>query len=62
MKVWFLWLVLWGGQEIEAGQYQSQEACIQAAQMQRAFWIKQTRNARRMECRLEAPWWIAFPS
>ena len=62
MKVWFLWLVLWGGQEIEAGQYQSQEACRQAAQMQRAFWIKQTRNARRMECRLEAPWWIAFPS
>ena len=62
MKVWFLWLVLWGGQEIETGQYQSQEACIQAAQMQRAFWLKQTRNARRMECRLEAPWWIAFPS
>jgi len=62
MKVWFLWLVLWSGQEIEAGQYQSQEACIRAAQMQRAFWIKQTRNARRMECRLEAPWWIAFPS
>ena len=62
MKVWFLWLVLWSGQGIEAGQYQSQEACIQAAQMQRAFWLKQTRNARRMECRLEAPWWIAFPS
>jgi hypothetical protein len=56
MKIWFLWLILWSGQELEAGQYQSQEACIQAAKMQRAFWIKQTKHPRRMECRLEGRW------
>ena len=59
MKVWFLVLVLWGGKEIEAGQYHSHEACMAAAKMQRAFWLTQTRHARRMECRLEGRWWIA---
>ena len=59
MKVWFLILVLWSGKEIEAGQYQSHEACMAAAKMQRSFWLTQTRHARRMECRLEGRWWIA---
>jgi len=51
--------VLWSGKEIEAGQYQSHEACMAAAKMQRSFWLQQTRHARRMECRLEGRWWIA---
>jgi len=50
MFIWVMWVTLASGQVIDAGQYQSQDRCIRAIEMQRPYWQK--RHATDMKCLL----------
>jgi hypothetical protein len=52
MKIWMLWAVLHGGLQLEAGQYQTEEQCRYAAQMQRTFWLASRPRIKRLRCEL----------
>lgn len=56
MTTWVLWITLISGEKISAGQYQTEDRCYQAAQIQRPFWLKYKPKVRRMDCAAGEIW------
>lgn len=56
MEVFVLWITLFNGEKITAGQYQTEDRCYIAAQNQREFWRKYKPRVRRMDCHRGELW------